>query len=49
MERETFSTLLGGPVQRDQCVRDGHERCEFRVSPPPDDAGDPTHTPATEL
>jgi len=31
MERETFSTLLGGPVQLEQCVLDGHTRCEFSV------------------
>jgi predicted ArsR family transcriptional regulator len=46
MERETFSTLLGGPVRRSQCVQDGHERCEFSVFAPPSDAA---QTPAKEL
>jgi DeoR family transcriptional regulator, suf operon transcriptional repressor len=46
MERETFSALLGGPVRRNQCVREGHERCEFSVLQPP---GDAPRTPATEL
>lgn len=34
MELETFSELVGGAVRRDQCVLDGHERCEFSVAPP---------------
>ena len=33
MERETFSDLLGGAVERNQCVLDGHERCEFSLAP----------------
>jgi predicted ArsR family transcriptional regulator len=32
MERETFSELVGGAVQRHQCMLDGHERCEFSLS-----------------
>ena len=52
MERETFSALLGGPVRRDQCVREGHERCEFsifRQASEREQSADPSQMPAQEL
>jgi predicted ArsR family transcriptional regulator len=33
LERESFSELVGSPVEHEQCMLDGHACCEFRVVP----------------